>query len=233
MNALPAAARRLIEALAPAQTRAVGGYVRAYLRREPLATVECDLATTATPDEVESRLRDAGIGTSAPGKRWGTVIAHLPEEGTFEITTLRKDTYLAGSRYPQVEWTTDWSTDAQRRDFTVNAMYLSDDGTLTDPFGGAEDLQNGIVKFVNDPAASLRQDPLRLLRFFRFCGHYGLGGLTPELSQIMVEAAPALATLSRARVKQEWDKLLKTPQSLSVQNALDNLGLTPVIQARL
>lgn len=222
----------LLEALASHEVRAVGGSVRAALRHDPLAGVEIDLATTATPTQVQQGLLNAKITVTLPGIRWGTVNAHLNEK-TYEITTLRKDIYAPGSRYPTVTFLPSWDEDAARRDFTINAIYLSPDGSLFDPYNGQEDLKNGIVRFIGDPALRLREDPLRLLRFWRFCGHYGLGGITPELLETLLQAAPALATLSRTRVQAEWQKLAQTPQSATIIAELERVGLLPSIQARL
>lgn len=222
----------LLLALGEENLRAVGGSVRAVLRRDPLLGVDIDLATPLPPLAVQKALLEAKIPTSTPGIRWGTVTAQLAEK-TYEITTLRQDTYLNGSRYPTVSFITSWPEDALRRDFTINAIYLSPNGDFFDPTGGTEDLKNGIVRFIGDPALRLREDPLRLLRFWRFCGHYGLGGLTPELAEIFRAAAPALTTLSHNRVEHEWKKLLATPQAATVQAEIERLGLMSAIQSRL
>lgn len=222
----------LIQAFDSSELRAVGGAVRAVLRHDPLQNVEIDLATPLPPAEVQQKLAAAGIAFATPGVRWGTVTARLNER-SYEITTLRQDSYLNGSRYPAVTFITDWEQDARRRDFTINAIYLAPEGSFFDPTGGAEDLKNGVVRFIGDPAIRLREDPLRLLRFWRFCGHYGLGGVTPELLDIFQTAAPALSTLSHSRVAQEWAKLQQTPQAASVEAELERNGLLRFIKARL
>lgn len=232
MHSLFNGLEELFAAIPPGNLRAVGGAVRAVLRRDPLQNIEIDLATPLLPDTVLKALTEAKIPTSSPGLRWGTVTAHLAEK-TYEITTLRQDTYVGGSRYPTVTFITDWEEDARRRDFTINAIYLTEDGEFYDPFNGAEDLKNGIVRFIGDPSTRLREDPLRLLRFWRFCGHYGLGGLTPELLEAFHAAAPGLSTLSHARMGQEWQKLQQTPQAASIIFELERNGLMPYIQARL
>lgn len=214
----------LLEALAAYEVRAVGGAVRAHLRHDPTNNLDLDLATTATPDEIENALRVAVIPTSDTGKRWGTITAHL-NGIDYEITALRTDTYTPGSRYPTVSFHTDWETDAHRRDFTINAIYLSPDETLYDPFDGATDLRNGIVKFIGDPEKRLSEDPLRLYRFWRFCGHYGLGGATTEVITAFQNAVPGLISVSRARRQQEWAKLLETPQAATVLAELDRHAL--------
>ena len=99
------------------------------------------------------------------------------------------------------------------------------DGTLFDPFGGVQDLQHSLVRFVGDPATRVREDPLRILRFFRFCGHYGLGGLTPDLASILRAAAPGLGVVSEARRAREMALLRATPQATSVLHEMERLGL--------
>ncbi|MBI1308993.1 MAG: hypothetical protein GC129_03915 [Proteobacteria bacterium] len=222
----------ILQALDGYEVRAVGGAVRAVLRHDPLADIEIDLATPATPEQVLSACLSAKLATTTPGLRWGTVTVHLAGR-PYEVTSLRQDSYVGGSRYPTVSFTQNWSLDAARRDFTINAVYLSPDGTLYDPYGGEQDLKNGLVRFIGEPATRLREDPLRLLRFFRFCGHYGLGGLIPEVVEAFHQAAPALATLSRTRVQKEWSRLLQTPQAATITAEVARLGLMDAIQARL
>jgi poly(A) polymerase len=219
----------LLTALAPHQIRAVGGAVRAYLRKDPITNIELDLAIPIPPEETERLLRAAAIPTTDPGKRWGTITAHL-NGNTYEITSLRQDTYTPGSRYPTVNFIQDWETDAHRRDFTINAIYLSPDEELFDPFDGQTDLKNGIVRFIGEPDKRLSEDPLRLIRFWRFCGTYGLGGVTPDLITAFHQALPALNNVSRTRRQAEWDKLLATPQAATIVTELQrhNLPLAPL-----
>lgn len=229
MTPLFAPAEPILAALGPEKVRAVGGAVRAYLRKDPLTTIELDLATPHPPDETERLLRAAGIPATGAGKRWGTVTAHLG--GTaYEITSLRTDAYTPGSRYPAVTFIQDWETDAHRRDFTINAVYLSPDEEIFDPFDGQADLKNGIVRFIGEPERRLAEDPLRLIRFWRFCGLYGLGGVTPELVTAFRQALPALANVSRTRRAAEWEKLLATPQAATIVTELQrhNLPLAPL-----
>jgi poly(A) polymerase len=204
--------------------RVVGGAVRAWLRHENLAYVDTDLATALPPEDVLSACLKARLVAEAPGLRWGTVVVQVAGK-KIEITSLREDTYSPGSRYPTVRWVADWEKDATRRDFTCNAVYVAEDGTLFDPFGGVQDLQHSLVRFVGDAATRVREDPLRIIRFFRFCGHYGLGGLTPELAGILRAAAPGLSTVSEARRVKEMTLLRATPQATSVLHEMERLGL--------
>lgn len=214
----------ILEALAPHEVRAVGGAVRAWLRHDPTNGVDLDLATTASPEETEKLLHAAGILTTDAGKRWGTITAHINGE-TYEITSLRQDVYTPGSRYPTVSFITDWEADAHRRDFTINAIYVSPNDDIYDPFDGVTDLRNGIVRFIGQPEARLSEDPLRLYRFWRFCGTYGIGGATTELMTVFQNALPGLISVSRARRQTEWNRLLESPQAATVVAELQRHGL--------
>lgn len=214
----------VVQALLPADTRAVGGAVRSLLLGEPMARVEVDLACNIPPDVMAERLHRAGMHFGEAGRRWGCLTVETDGE-VVDVTSLRRDSYLAGSRYPSVGWTDDWQADAARRDFTIGAIYMAPDGSLFDPYGGEADLRVGMVRFIGDPAQRLREDPLRLLRFFRFCGQYGLAGFTDELKPVLAQAAPAVASLSRARVEHEMSKLALTPHAVSASAAMHEVGL--------
>ncbi|MFQ6017802.1 MAG: CCA tRNA nucleotidyltransferase [Kiloniellaceae bacterium] len=209
-----AGTRRVVEALTAegAEVRFVGGCVRDALSGRPVKDV--DLATPLPPEQVMRLLTAAGIKTVPTGLAHGTVTAvvhHKP----FEITTLREDTETYG-RHARVAFTDDWTADAARRDFTFNALSLAPDGTLFDPFGGAADLRAGRVRFVGDARARIREDYLRLLRFFRFQAHYGREPPDPAVLDITAELAPALRRLSGERIREELFKLLRAPDPAPV-----------------
>ena len=127
---------------------------------------DLDIATHDPPDHVMRLLQDAGIRAIPTGIDHGTVTAVL-DEAHFEITTLRLDVETDGRR-ARVTYTDDWQADAARRDFTINALYCDPDGTFYDPFGGLADLKAGRIRFVASAMDRIREDVLRLLRFFRF-----------------------------------------------------------------
>jgi poly(A) polymerase len=133
----------------------------------------------------------------------------------YEVTTLRVDVETYGRR-ARVAYTDDWQADAARRDLTINALSCAPDGTLYDPFGGLEDLRRGRVRFVGEPRARIREDRLRLLRFFRFHAHYGRGGLDPEGLAAATEAAPEAMRLSGERVREELLRLLAAEDPVPV-----------------
>ena len=216
--------RLLVEALRPHEVRVVGGAVRAWLRKDPLQGVDVDMAVAATPDEIEQKLHAAGIVTTDEGKRWGTITAHLNGE-TYEMTALRTDEYMPGSRYPTVKFGVDWETDAARRDFTFNAVYVDEHEDVFDPFNGVDDLKNGIVRFIGDPEKRMAEDPLRLYRFWRFCAIYGVGGVTPEVVECSRNALAGLFSASRNRRGEEWRKITEAPQGATVLAELERHGL--------
>ena len=152
--------------------RYVGGCVRNSLLNLPIDDI--DIATTLTPDQVTEALGEAGIKAVPTGVEHGTITA-VANGRPFEITTLRRDVSTDGRR-AVVALTEDWTEDAQRRDFTLNALYADRDGTVFDPTGqGVADARSGRIVFVGDAMTRIREDYLRILRFFRFQAWYGKG----------------------------------------------------------
>ena len=149
-------------------SRIVGGYVRNYLRN--IETKDIDIATKLNPDEVIELLSKEKIKTVPTGLSHGTVSAFINDQ-IFEITTLRKDSNHDG-RHADVEFTDDWEEDASRRDFTINAIYMNYNGEIYDPFNGVSDLNNSIVKFIGDPEKRIKEDYLRIFRYYRFLSIY-------------------------------------------------------------
>jgi poly(A) polymerase len=185
--------------------RYVGGCVRNAVMGEPVADV--DIATTLTPEETVAALKAARIRAVPTGLEHGTVTAVRGGE-PFEITTLRRDVETDGRR-AVVAFTRDWSEDAERRDFTFNALYASRDGTLHDPTGrGLADAREGHVVFVGDPATRIREDYLRVLRFFRFYAWYGNGAPDPASLGACAALRAPVAQLAAERISKELLKLL-------------------------
>ena len=158
------------------ETRLVGGAVRNALIGRPVS--EFDLASTALPEEVTRRAEAAGFKPVPTGIEHGTVTVVVEGE-PFEVTTLREDVETDGRR-ARVRFGRDFEADARRRDFTVNALSVGADGTLFDYTGGFEDLEARRIRFIGDPAARIREDYLRILRFFRFHAIYAEGAPDPE-----------------------------------------------------
>lgn len=204
---------RVMEALLSngGDARFVGGCVRDTLANRKVFDV--DIATPLKPEEVMARLAAAKIDCVPTGLKHGTVTAIV--DGTpFEITTLRVDVMTFG-RHAQVRFTDDWHKDAARRDFTINAISCSIDGEVFDPFGGVEDLRLGRVAFVGNAEERIREDVLRILRFFRFYAHFGAAFDPPappdaEALRACAVNAHLIPRLSGERIRQETLKILES-----------------------
>ncbi len=201
-----------------AEARFVGGCVRdAILGR---AVKDVDIATPLVPEEATKLLEAAGLKVVPTGIAHGTVTAvsaHRP----YEITTLRKDVETYG-RHAKVAFTDDWEADAARRDFTMNALSCRPAGEVFDYFGGLKDLRQGRVRFVGDAKERIREDVLRLLRFYRFLAHYGRGAPDASARSACRAAAEQLATLSAERLRDETLKLLAAPSPHDVLVLMHN-----------
>ncbi len=203
----------------------VGGSVRDALLGAP-GTTDLDFATNATPERTERALRAAGGKVFKIGEKFGTIGAVFGDKRV-EITTYRAETYSAGSRKPAVSFQRHLVDDLARRDFTINAIALDPrDGSLQDPFGGRDDLARGLVRAVGNPVERFQEDPLRLLRAVRFASRlsYEIDATTADAVR---DAAGALATISRERVRDELNKLLLGPAPARGILLLCDLGLAP------
>ena len=188
-------------------TRIVGGAVRdALLGR---AVADADLATILTPPEVTARAEGAGMKVVPTGLDHGTVTV-VADGRPFEVTTLRRDVETDG-RHAVVAFTDDWRADARRRDFTINALYGDLAGSVTDYVGGVADLAAGRVRFVGSAADRIREDYLRILRFFRFFAWFGAGRPDPEALKACARLKEGIATLSAERVWAELKRILAAP----------------------
>jgi poly(A) polymerase len=200
------ATRTLLAALdrAGIAARFVGGCVRDALLGRPIADI--DIATPARPEDAAAALAAAGIKTVPTGIAHGTITAVIPPRH-FEITTLRHDVETYGRR-ALVAFGADWTEDAARRDFTINAIYLDPDGAVHDPVGGLADLAQRRVRFVGDAATRIAEDVLRVLRYYRFEARFGDGTGDAAARAACRAAAASLANLSAERVAQELLRLL-------------------------
>ncbi|MGH7036184.1 MAG: CCA tRNA nucleotidyltransferase [Stellaceae bacterium] len=210
-NWLKRPATRALLAALKGEARFVGGCVRDALLKRSIGDI--DLATPLFPDEVMRRLAAAGIKVVPTGIAHGTVTA-LVERHPFEITTLRRDVETFG-RHANVAFTSHWAEDSRRRDFTMNALYLAADGAIFDYQDGLRDLRRGKVRFVGDPATRIREDVLRVLRFYRFHAWLGRGAADPAARAACRASAPLVSTLSGERVQAELMKLLRAADPAS------------------
>ncbi|MBI3453262.1 MAG: CCA tRNA nucleotidyltransferase [Rhodospirillales bacterium] len=201
--------RAVVAALAAdgGRVRFVGGCVRDAILGRPIKDI--DLATPDPPETVMRRLETAGIRAIPTGIAHGTVTAVVNGKH-FEITTLRHDVETFGRR-ARVAFTDDWTADAARRDFTVNAISADPDGALHDPFNGRDDLAAGRIRFVGDAETRIREDVLRLLRFFRFQAWYGRGAPDAAALAAARKLAHLVPGLSGERVAGEMFKLVLAP----------------------
>jgi poly(A) polymerase len=203
------------------EARVVGGAVRNELLH--LAVNEIDVATTAIPDEVVRRVEAAGWKAVPTGIEHGTVTVVIG--GTpFEVTTLRQDVETYG-RKAKVMFGRDWAADAQRRDFTVNALSATADGTVYDYVDGLADIAKRRVRFIGNPATRIAEDYLRILRFFRFHAWYGVGAPDPAGLHACIAAREGLASLSRERVRMELLKLMLAPHATPALAVMAETGL--------
>jgi poly(A) polymerase len=209
------------------EARFVGGSVRDALLGRPIGDI--DIATPAPPERVIELLESAGIKVVPTGLDHGTVtaIAGTPPRH-FEITTLRRDVETYGRR-ARVAFGADWTADAARRDFTINAIFLDPDGAIHDPVGGLADLCAHRVRFVGDPATRISEDVLRLLRYYRFEARFGRGAGNPQARAACRAAADRLPTLSAERIAQELIKLLESPDPMAALRMMQEDGVLAVI----
>lgn len=196
----------ILAALPVGSTRFVGGCIRNALWGLPVADI--DMATTLPPEDVQAALKAAKIKTVPTGIAHGTLTAVVSGK-PYEITTLRRDVETDGRR-AVIAYTEDWLEDAQRRDFTVNALYADAEGQIYDPTGeGLADIEARRFRFVGDADARVREDYLRILRLFRFVAWYGQDAkITKEALTACRENRRGLKALSAERVWSETKKLL-------------------------
>jgi poly(A) polymerase len=217
--------RAVVDALAKARagaSRFVGGCVRNAVMGLPVDDI--DLATQLTPDEVTKAAEAARLAAIPTGIEHGTITivsAHKP----YEVTTLRRDVETDGRR-AVVAFTEDWAEDAMRRDFRLNALYADPDGTVHDPTGGGvEDAKAGRVIFIGDAEARIREDYLRILRFFRFNAWYGKGPLDVAGLDACVRLAGGLSGLSVERIWKETKKLYAARDPRIALGAMEETGV--------
>ena len=216
--------QRLMAALNDAgfQTLAVGGCVRNALMGRAISDV--DLATAALPKTVTNTADSLGFRAIPTGIDHGTITVVTPHRA-YEITTFRRDIATDG-RHAVVQFADDVAQDAARRDFTINALYIAADGTVIDPLGGLPDIAARRVRFVGDAGARIREDYLRILRFFRFSAIYGDMDVGFDAETLAACAAQlgGIDALSRERVGQEMRKLLAAANPAPALAAMAQTG---------
>ena len=187
------------------EIRYVGGCIRKIIKEEVVD--EIDLATNLNPQQVCNALKKNNLNFYETGIEHGTITAVI-DNYNFEITSLREDVETDG-RHAKVKFSTDWKKDASRRDFTINAIYADKGGNLFDPFNGKDDLKKGVVKFIGNPELRIREDYLRILRYFRFYLSYSNCKHEFETSKILKKNIVGISNLSKERLLNELKKFFK------------------------
>ena len=189
--------------------RFVGGAVRDALKG--VEGGDLDFATDLSPDELVEACTEEGLKTVAIGIKFGTV-GVIIDDKLVEVTSLRRDIKTDG-RHAEVEFTDNWEEDASRRDLTINAVYADEKGNVFDYYNGIEDLEKGCVRFIGSASQRIKEDYLRILRFFRFYSRFGIGEPDKKALAACAENSEGLKNLSMERIKEELFKFLLTPKA--------------------
>lgn len=203
------------------EARVAGGAVRDGLLGLPVNDI--DIATTETPERVTELAERAGLRTHPTGLQHGTVTVVSKDEA-FEVTTLRVDVETDGRR-AKVAFTDQWELDAQRRDFTINALFCDRTGKVWDYVDGLRDIKTQHIRFVGDADERIAEDYLRILRYFRFFARFDAGEPDPDAIAACVTAKEQLDTLSRERIRQELLKLLCADRAVQTLRLMEELGI--------
>ncbi|MEZ5925360.1 MAG: CCA tRNA nucleotidyltransferase [Hyphomicrobiaceae bacterium] len=203
------------------RVRVVGGAVRNALIGEVVNDI--DMATDARPEEVMALAQAAGLRAVPTGLAHGTVTV-IADHQPYEVTTLRRDVETFG-RHARVDFTRDWAEDAKRRDFTINALFCEADGTVIDTVGGLADLAARRIRFIGEAVDRIREDYLRILRFFRFSATYGNGEIDRQGLAAAVAERAGLRRLSGERVHSEVKRLIVARKALAILDVMLGHGL--------
>ncbi len=191
----------------------VGGCVRKYLQNQKIDDI--DVATVLTPEQIKDKLKDTDCSIIDSGLKHGTITI-IKNNLKLEFTTLRKDIKTYG-RQADIEHTTDWSKDSERRDFTINAIYLDMNGNIFDPQFGTRDLKNRNVKFIGDPNKRIEEDYLRIIRLIRFSLEYE-NEIEPNTLKAVKLNLDGIKKISKERILMELIKILKTKNFEKINN---------------
>ena len=181
----------------------VGGCVRNYIQSKPIDDI--DIATIFTPQQLKEKLKNSQFKVIETGLEHGSVTV-VSKNYKFELTSLRKDLKTDG-RHAEIEIIDNWQEDSKRRDFTMNAIYLSKKGKIFDPQQGVNDLKNNIVKFIGDPQTRIEEDFLRIIRFLRFSTQYSTEIETTTINAIKLNLS-GIKNLSKERILSELLKII-------------------------
>tara|TARA_B100000886_G_scaffold331118_1_gene282299 strand:+ start:52 stop:1314 length:1263 start_codon:yes stop_codon:yes gene_type:complete len=194
--------------------RFVGGCVRKYLLNEKIDDI--DIATILTTDQIREKFKDTSLKIVDTGIKHGTITL-VSDKHKVELTSLRKDIKTDG-RHAEVEYTDDWKQDSERRDFTINAIYLDINGKIFDPQMGRADLKNNIVKFIGDPQKRIEEDYLRIIRFIRFKIMYNIT-VEPTTGKAIKHNLDGIKKISKERTLIELLKILDLHNFLKINES--------------
>ena len=194
--------------------RFVGGCVRKHLSNEKIDDI--DIATILTTDQIREKFKDTSLKIVDTGIKHGTVPL-VSDKHALELTTLRKDIKTDG-RHAEIEYTDDWKQDSERRDFTINAIYLDINGKIFDPQMGETDLKNKIVKFIGDPQKRIEEDYLRIIRFIRFKIMYDFT-VEQSTSKAIKQNLDGIKKISKERILIELMKIIDLPNFLEINKS--------------
>ncbi len=194
--------------------RFVGGCVRKHLLNEKIDDI--DIATILTTDQIREKFKDTSLKIVDTGIKHGTVTL-VSDKHELELTTLRKDIKTDG-RHAEIEYTDDWKQDSERRDFTINAIYLDINGKIFDPQMGETDLKNKIVKFIGDPQKRIEEDYLRIIRFIRFKIMYDFT-VEQSTSKAIKQNLDGIKKISKDRIFIELMKIIDLPNFLEINKS--------------
>ena len=207
------------------EIRYVGGCIRKIINKEKIDDI--DLATNLEPIQVCEALGQKKINFHETGIKHGTITA-LVDNYKFEITSLREDVSTDG-RHAQVKFSQDWKKDASRRDFTINAIYSDKEGNLFDPYNGKEDLKKGEINFIGDTETRIKEDYLRILRYFRFFLNYSKQKHKPEIIKFLRMNIDGISKLSKERLLDELRKMINLKSLIKLSQDKISLEFIKII----
>jgi poly(A) polymerase len=201
----------------------VGGCVRKFINNEKIDDI--DIATIFSPEEIKAKFKDTNFKIIDTGINHGSITAII-NSNKFEITTLRQDIKTFG-RHAEISFTENWRQDSDRRDFTINAIYMDCRGKIYDPKNGIEDLKNNKINFIGDPSVRIEEDYLRIIRYIRFCVQYDIKYSDPKIINAIKLNLNGIKNLSKERVLGELYKIfnLKNINVLLENEEIKNIFL--------
>ena len=196
--------------------RFVGGCVRKHLSYDQIDDI--DIATILSTEQIKEKFKDTNFKVVETGIKYGTVTL-VSKNYKLELTSLRKDIKTDG-RHAEVEYIDDWQLDSERRDFTINAIYLDINGNIFDPQMGSVDLKNNNIKFIGDPQKRIEEDYLRIIRFIRFKIMYN-SKVEPTTNDAIKQNLNGIKKISKERILIELYKILDLNNFINLTESVE------------